>query len=197
MELLSSLNIPALSLPLVATAVLCLLLGYVIGNRRNKRLRRQLQREHNEQSLALLDAKARYERVQKAADQQVRKDRLLSMSLKKLKLANQRIAELTASIQSQEKRHFMSVSRLKLDAVDANEKAVKAADIARQAMTHLREAKQNSSDDKSVQTPNGARKVERNNADPRLDAIARVSTHRSSRLARLRSGTDTASTPTA
>lgn len=156
MDLLSSLNLPTLNLPLLATAALCLVVGYVVGNRRNKRLRRRLQREHNEQSLALLDAKAKYERVQKAADQQSRKDRLLSLALKRLKEANQRVEELTATVQSQEKRHFMSVSRLRLNAVDANEKAVKATDIARQAMTHLRQAKHNSSSGDSVQTNNGA-----------------------------------------
>lgn len=197
MELLSSLKLTALGLPIVATAVVCLLIGYVIGNRRNKRLRRQLQREHNEQSLALLDAKAKYERVQKAADQQERKDRLLAMTLKKLKLANQRVAELTTTIQSQEKRHFMSVSRLKLNAVDANEKAEKAADIARQAMTHLREAKHNSSSTTSAQTRNGARVVEHKAADTRLDAVAQVAKSRSSRLARIRSRNNTASSPTA
>lgn len=197
MEFLSSLNLTALGLPIFATAVVCLIIGYVIGNRRNKRLRRQLQREHNEQSLALLEAKAKYERVQKAADQQERKDRLLAMALKKLKLANQRVADLTTTIQSQEKRHFMSLSRLRLDAVDANEKAVKAADIARQAMTHLRQAKQDSSSVSSAQTRNGARMVEQNGADTRLDAVAQVAKRRSSSLASIRSRNNTASSPTA
>ena len=197
MEFLSSLKLTALGLPIFATAIVCLLIGYVIGNRRNKRLRRQLQREHNEQSLALLEAKAKYERVQKAADQQVRKDRLLAMALKKLKLANQRVAELTTTIQSQEKRHFMSLSRLRLNAVDANEKAVKAADIARQAMTHLRQAKENSSSASSAQTRNPARMVEQNSADTRLDAVAKVAKRRSSSLTRIRSRNNTASSPTA
>jgi len=150
MEILSSFDFPALNLPLLAVAALGLLVGFVIGNRRSKRLRRQLQREHNEQSLELLDAKSKYERVQKAASQQARKDRLLALSLKRLKDANQRVEELTATVKSQEKRHFMNVSRLRLNAVDSNEKAVKAADIARRAMTHLRQAKDSSSSRESL-----------------------------------------------
>lgn len=198
MDFLSSLNyLPTLNLPLLATAALCLLIGYVIGNRRNKRLRRRLQREHNEQSLALLDAKAKYERVKKAADQQLRKDRLLSLALKRLKEANQRVEEMTQTIQSQEKRHFMNVSRLRLNAVDANEKAVKAADIARQAMTHLRQAKLGSSSGESVRTRNGASMIDQTEVDTRLDAITRVPARDSSRLARMRSGNDAAPTPPA
>jgi len=183
MDLLSSLNIPTPIIYILVTAAVCLLVGYFFGNRRNKQLRRNLQREHNEQNLALLEAKSKYERVRRVAAQQARKDRLLALTLKRLKSANLRVEELTATVHSQEKRHFMNESRLRMNVVDSNEKAIKAAGIARQAMMHLKKAKHNSSSAESnPSTKQYTTIVDQNSVETRRTAISRATTHDSSRL---------------
>lgn len=122
----------------VLAMVIGLVAGYFIGARVSKRRRREMQQSLNEANLEVLDAKTETRNLSKYLGEAKRKDRLLKLTLKKLKLGNQVTHGLHQNQQSIERKHFIEISRLKLSAAEARQRAKHAAEVAREASFRLR-----------------------------------------------------------
>ena len=136
-----------------ALGTVCLLVGYSLGSRRARRVKRRVLQELNQQSLDLLDARASISALKHSASQQLRKDNLLKLTLRKLQQANARSQNLTQLLARQNRTHYGELARLRLSAVDSHGKAVKAAEIARQAMIHLKRLERASSVTQTIEVP--------------------------------------------
>lgn len=136
-----------------AIACTCLLIGFALGARRGRSVRRQCLRETNAQSLELLDAKASLSSLEHYASQQERKDKLLKMTLRKLQQANARNQEMNDTLATLKNQHYSEMARLRLEAVESHEKAVKAANMARQATAHLQRLEQASPVTQTIEAP--------------------------------------------
>jgi len=116
----------------------CLIVGYWVGARHARRIKRKALQELNTNSLELLDKKAEYRSLVTSTQEQDRKDRLQALTLKQLKQSNSRLKQMRQIMISQTKKQYAAESQLRLKAIRSHEKAVKAATIARKATTHLK-----------------------------------------------------------
>ncbi len=193
------------SVPYAAIGVICLLLGYALGLRRSRALRRRVLRQFNDQSLALLDANAALSSLQNYTSQQGRKDNLLKLVLRKLNQANQRCEKLQQKLVQQNNRHYVQLARLRLRAVEFQETARKAAGIARRATAHLRRLEQASPVTQTIEAPEPksygtgdpvtVSVVDQAHLDNPREVIAPVSNRDSARLSKLHSSNE-ATAPT-
>ena len=115
-----------------------LLFGYLVGNKRVRRLRRQLQKDFNQQSLQLLDVKSDLSKLAKKRDQFARKDRVLKLALKKLADATVLTNKFNLVSQTQERKHFIQTAKLQVSAAEARQQAQRAAKIATTATSQLK-----------------------------------------------------------
>jgi len=123
-------------------AAIGLLLGYFAGTRRARRERHQLRHAMNQQSLELLEARANSALSEAQLDHSPRKNRVLTLALRRLAEANSRIRQLTGTIQSQNRHHFVQQAKLKMAVMNANEHSRTVTTIAQQASARLNEAEQ-------------------------------------------------------
>lgn len=130
-----------------------LLIGYVVGAKRARRVKKRVQLELNVQSLELLDAKSSLNSMLNYLSQHQRKDRLLNLSLRKLQQAQSQVNVLSNSLSVKDNKHFIEQSRLKLQAAEAREVAVKAAAIARKATIHLKRLEEASPATQTIEAP--------------------------------------------
>ena len=196
---MESLSVPAL-LALAGCLVIGLLLGYLVGSRRSRRSRRELQQSLNIQGLDLLAAKTDLNQLKKRQSQSLRKDRLLVLALQKLKRANLRTGELMKTVQLQERRHYIKAARLRLAAVRSSERANQATDIAQRATNHLRRLEQASPITQTINAPTPksyghgesvtVSVVDQQAPDRQCDSITRVSNRDSAMLTRLHSSNE-------
>ena len=115
-----------------------LIAGYLVAIRLSKSRRRSMQQSMNETSLELLDERSKNRKLSQFLGEAQRKDRLLKLALKKLKLGNQSAHSLRQNQQSIDRKHFIEKSRLTLAAVEASHKAKQATEEAREANFRLR-----------------------------------------------------------
>lgn len=118
--------------------VIGVIAGYLVGVRLSKSRRRQMQRSLNETNLELLDVRTENRQLSQFLGAAERKDRLLKLTLKKLKLGNLATNALHKNQQNIDRKHFIEKSRLNLAAIEANQRAKKAAAVARKASFRLR-----------------------------------------------------------
>ena len=129
---------PLVILIVLLTAIAGALLGHLIGNKRTRKQRRQLQHDLNQQSLQMLDIKADLTKLEKRRDQFARKDRVLKLTLKKLAVVTELTNKLKVDTQTQERQHFMQMSRLRVAAAESRQQAQRAAKIATIATAQLK-----------------------------------------------------------
>ena len=134
-------------------AFFCLLTGYALGARRARAVKRHVLRNLNAQSLELLDTKSALSSLEHYASQQERKDRLLKLTMKKLQEAEARCRQMTEALSQQNRKHFVDTARLRLDAVESRETAIKATEIARRATAHLQRLEQASPVTQTIVAP--------------------------------------------
>ncbi|NND91635.1 MAG: hypothetical protein HKN42_12310 [Granulosicoccus sp.] len=96
----------------------CLLVGYLLGTRRARLVRRRVQKELDSKCLALLESRASLRALQQIASQQSRKDRLLKLTLRKLKQANERDRDMSRHLARQKRIHHAKLSRIRPRVVD-------------------------------------------------------------------------------
>lgn len=177
-----------------------ILLGYALGARRSRRLKKRVLQQLNVQSLELLDAKSALSAQENYISQHKRKDRLLKLSLRKLKESQQAVKTLADKQSTLEKNHFIALSRLRLDAVQSREVAVKATTIARKATIHLKRLEDTSPSRQTIEAPEpksyGSGEavtvsvVDQARIDAPNDAANPVSNRDSARLTKLQSSNE-------
>ena len=113
------------------------LLGYFIGNRRVRKLRRQLQRDFNQQSLQLLETNTALTKLAKRRDQFDRKDRVLKLTMQRLSSVTALTNKIKQHNQTQKRKHFIELSKLKLATAEARQQAQRAARVATNATEQL------------------------------------------------------------
>ncbi len=192
-------------IPSLLVGCACLLVGYALGSRRARAIKRRALRDRNAQALELLDARSSLHSLEHYASQQGRKDKLLKMTLRKLQEANARCKAADDLLIAQKKRHYSETSRLRLDAVNAHEAALKAAAIARKATAHLQRLEQACPSVQTIKAPEPksygtgdpvtVSVVDQARADTPDDTVIPVSNRDSARLTKLRSSNE-ANAPT-
>jgi hypothetical protein len=186
--------------PYVVLGVSCLLVGFALGARRARKVKRRVLQELNAQSLELLDTRSSLNALEHYTAQQGRRDKLLKLALRKLKETNDRCRSMALLMARQNRKHYMEMSRLRLRAVESRETAIKAAAIARQATAHLKRLENASPVIQTIEAP--APKsygtgdpvtvsvVDQARADAPRDAITPVSNRDSARLTKLHSSNE-------
>ncbi len=177
-----------------------LLIGFLLGSRRSRRSRRELLKTVNATNLELLDVKTERNQLIRREGQNIRKDKLLRLSLQRLQQANSQITRLTGTVRTQERHHYILKSRLRLGIVEAREQTKRAATIAARATSHLRRLESASPVTQTITTPppksygHGetvtVSVVDQHSPDVRRDAVTRVSNRDSVRLTRLQSSNE-------
>ena len=187
--------------PFALLGAFCLFVGYALGARRARAVKRRVLRDLNAQSLELLDTRSSLSSLEHYASQQARKDRLLKLMMKKLQKAEARCRQMSESLAQQNRKYYVDTARLRLDAVEHRETAIKATEIARRATAHLQRLEQASPVTQTIVAPEpksygAGEPVTVSVVDqPRLDApgnnIMPVSNRDSVRFSKLRSSNET------
>jgi len=177
-----------------------LVLGYSLGSRRARKTKKRALQQMNAQSLELLDVKASLNALRQSAGQQLRKDKVLKLALRKLQRADLRSRKLGTLLMQQNKKYYIDIAKLKLQAVKANEKAVRATTIARQATVHLKRLEQASPVTQTIKAPEPksygsgdpvtVSVVDQARLNAACDAPSAVSNRDSDRLTKLRSSNE-------
>jgi len=192
--------VPNNLLMLAVYIVAALLIGYFVGSRHSRKQLKDMLRDFNQQSLDMLDVKSDHAKLTKFLGQSHRKDRLLKLTLKQLKAANNRAALLQKRLGHVEKQHYIKTSRLRLLATHATDKARRATSIATRATNHLKQLEQNLPPTQTINAPPPksygqaaavpVRVVDKHAPEAQKEAITRVSNRDSARLTRLRSSNE-------
>jgi len=120
------------------TLITGLIIGYQIGARRGRDRRRALQQELNHQSLELLDARGDHKRLVRFLGAAKRKDRLLKLTLIKLKSSNALVRTLRKQFKDAERRHYIETSRLNMSLMESRQRVKQATEVAKEACFRLR-----------------------------------------------------------
>jgi len=126
----------------VAGCTLALLVGtcvgFLVGSRRSKAKRRELQQALNVQSVDLLELRKEYRELSRYLGAAKRKDRLLKFALGKLKTSSATVKSLQSESTNVERRHFIEKSRLQVSAAESKQRESRATARARDATYRLR-----------------------------------------------------------
>lgn len=91
----------------------------------------------NTRSLELLEVKSTLSEHKKCDQQLLHQDRVLKLTLEKLAHSTRHSAALEQQIVSKENKHYVEVSRLRLQTIEAKESAKLANSLASKATLHL------------------------------------------------------------
>lgn len=181
-------------------AAACSAIGYFAGTRRARRLKKRLMQEHNRRSLDLLEIKKTSAELQAAVDQHAPEGRLLKLSLVRLQQANKEMKLLRQRDEAREKKHFIELSGLRMQAVRAHETAKKATAIAKKATLHLRRIEKASPVTQTIEAHHPksygvgesvtVSVVDQTGVDRAADSIVQVTNRDSVRLKNLRSSNE-------
>ena len=181
-----------------------LLLGYGLGARRARRVKKRVLQQLNAQSLELLDTKSTLASMSQYVAQQKRKDQLVRLSLRKLKASQTNVKILSEQLKEQQRKHFIQLSHLKLKAVEYREAAVKATAIAKKAAIHLKRLEAASPVTQTIEAPEPksygcgeavtVSVVDQARLDTPSDAVNPVSNRDSARLTKLGSSNEASAT---
>jgi len=182
------------------TALSGIVVGYLVGTKAARKVKRRAVQQMNKQSLELLDAKSTANQLQANADEGQRKDRLLKLTLAKLQQANKQSDFLRQQQVSNGKKHFVAISRMRLRALEARETARRAATIARKATLHLQRLEQASPVTQTIEAPEPksygnsdpvtVSVVDQAHLESNTNSIAQVSNRDSARLTKLHSSNE-------
>lgn len=180
--------------------VLALVIGYFVGSRYSRKQTKDMLRDYNQQSLDMLDVKSDHAKLTKFLGQSQRKDRLLKLTLKQLKDANQRADLLQKRLGHVEKQHYIKESRLRLLATHASEKARRATLIATRATKHLQQLEKQLPPKQTINAPPpksygqaaavAVQVVDQHSPETQQDSVMRVSNRDSARFSRMRSSNE-------
>lgn len=179
----------------------CLLLGYVLGSRHSRRIKRRVLQQLNIQSLELLDAKSSLSSIAHRDSEQSRRERLLALTMRKLQQSNARIRQLSKQVETQSKKHYIEVAQLKLKEVECRENAQRSEQLAKQAVAHLIRLEKASPVTQTIEAPApksyGAGEavtvsvVDQPRRDQSRDAVSTMSNRDSTLLSKMRSSNET------
>lgn len=195
---------------LTAYLIIAVVIGYFVGARHSRKQQKEMLKDFNKQSLAMLDVKSNHSKLSKLLGQSERKDRVLKLTLKQLKEAKQHAALMERKLKHAEKSHYIKTSRLRLltshstqkakaatnRAVKATAKAKQATAIAVKATNYVKQLEkqlpQRQASKRTASTPYShaaaakVRPIERPRANHSMDSIAQVSSRNSAKLSQLR-----------
>ncbi|MFK7890233.1 MAG: hypothetical protein AB8B63_05410 [Granulosicoccus sp.] len=120
-----------------AVSGISLLVGYLLGVRQARAIKKRVMLHYNSQSLELLEANNKLNQLGDYAQTQSRRERLLSLTLDKLHDSNQQVRKMELQKEALNRRAFVKMSRLRLRAVQAEEKAGRYKKMARKAYNRL------------------------------------------------------------
>lgn len=112
--------------------------GYLLGVRRAKRAKRDLQLAMNAQSLELLEARAETRKLSQYLGAAKRKDRVLELALTKLRAGTASETKMRQQLEDIDRKNFIEKSRLNMDMIESKQRAKRAAQVARDASFRLR-----------------------------------------------------------
>lgn len=124
--------------PLVAILILGCVLGFALGSARSLRKRQQLQRELNTQTVAALEGKTRLKKFKHILVDAKRKERLVNLLMRQLRDAKSECADLTALLNSSDRRHYIELARLNMETAEAQQQAKIATSIAQKSRKQIK-----------------------------------------------------------
>lgn len=113
-------------------------LGYMIGTRKARVMKKRMIQQLNSQSLDLLDSRALKNEFDEYVLKQKRKNKVLEVCMVRLSRANEQVSALEAQLTDQSKKHFVELSSTRARAVDAMNLARRATSIARATSVKLK-----------------------------------------------------------
>lgn len=126
-----------------------LTLGYLIGTRRARSMKKRMIQQLNSQSLDLLDAKALTNEYDAYVVKQEGKNKLLENCLAELAKETELVTTLQAQLTEQKDKHFAEQHSLRAQAVNAVKIAKRATHVAREATQRLKQ-QENAADDNAA-----------------------------------------------
>lgn len=163
-------------------------------------MRNRAVQQLNAVSLELLDVKAERNELKTYTRQQIRKDRLLRLTLSRLKRANTVISELDRQKALTNKKQFIEMSRMKMTAMQARDTGRKAVELAKRTTLHLQRLEQVSPVMQTIEAPepksygNGdpvtVSVVDQARLDGTAPSMSQVSNRDSARLTKLHSSNE-------
>lgn len=184
----------------IVAAAACLAVGYLIGSRRARKLKKRLMQQHNQRSLDMLAIKKNTAELQAAVDQHKPREQLLSLSLARFKEADRENNLLRQRDEERERKHYVELSTMRMQAVRAHETAKKAATIAKRATSHLRRIEKASPVTQTIEAhhpksygtgePVTVSVVDQASLDRAADAMVQVTNRDSARLKNLSSSNE-------
>ncbi len=183
-----------------AGAIALIALGYFVGTRRARKLKKRLMQQHNQRSLDMLGMAKSTAELQAAVDQHEPREKLLSLALGKFQQLNQENMQLRQREEALGKKHFIELSNMRMRAVSAHETAKKAAAIAKKATSHLQRIEKASPVTQTIEAhhpksygsgePVTVSVVDQASVDRAADAIVQVTNRDSVRLKNLSSSNE-------
>ncbi len=184
----------------VLTALGSIIAGFWLGGRHARKMRNRAVQQLNAVSLELLDVKAERNELKTYTRQQIRKDRLLRLTLSRLKRANTVISELDRQKALTNKKQFIEMSRMKMTAMQARDTGRKAVELAKRTTLHLQRLEQVSPVMQTIEAPepksygNGdpvtVSVVDQARLDGTAPSMSQVSNRDSARLTKLHSSNE-------
>jgi len=139
----------------IATAILALCIGYGVGVRRARSVKNRVLLQLNTRSLELLDARSALSQSENHAIELKHKSRVIELLLSRIQVQSQRISNQQIQLERRDKKHFIELSKMRLQAVEARSTADKATALARKATARLKRVEQASPTNQTIvsQTP--------------------------------------------
>ena len=177
-----------------------MVVGYTLGSRRARAMKKRVVQQMNAQSLELLDAKSHSTQLESALKEQERAHEAVSMASVRLKQADKVIALLRQQQQVRDRKNQIKTTRLQALALENRQGALKATRIARKATLHLQRIEQASPVTQTIEAhepksydnsmPVTVSVVDQARVDKDADNISKVSNRDSAILTKLLSSNE-------
>lgn len=184
----------------IALAAVGILIGYAVGSRNARQVKKRVMQQLNTQSIELLEAKTSLSQLESVAKEQTRRERLLELTMKKLQKANQDVKALQLQQVARDRNAYIELSRMRMKAVQAQDKAARVTEIARKATVHLKRLELASPVTQTIEAHepksygNGApvrvSVVDQGRLDGTAEPVAQVTNRDSARLTKLLSSNE-------
>ncbi len=112
--------------------------GFLLGGRKAKRAKRDMQHTLNLQSVELLEARTETRKLSQYLGAAKRKDRVLELALTKLKTGTENETALKLKLEDIDRQHFIEMQKMNMTMVESKQRAKVAAVAAREAGFRLR-----------------------------------------------------------
>ena len=184
--------------PYALCGVVCAAAGSWVTSRTGRVRRRQLQQRVAECELALLDARADTQRLERMTALDAKREKVLGMAMARFSASETRYSELESKAASERAQHEVESARLNAAVADSRNLARTAALAARKSASNLKRLQTETLVVQTSSEPlfemNGSRVsngLEQTAMDGRCETITPVGHSDSARLSRLRSSNET------